>query len=141
MRKKYELTDETLGNGALHRIKALVDIPCHNVKAGDLGGWIRSETNLSHKGNCWVADEACVFDNAHVIDDALVSGNAHILGYAFVAGNSVVTDHAYVIGRACVSGNSCISGKSFIMGKTVVNGDDNLSNVVINGDVIKQIGE
>ena len=47
--KKYELTGETkeIGGVTLHRIRALIDIPEHYVKAGDLGGWIEAERNLS----------------------------------------------------------------------------------------------
>lgn len=49
--KKYELTSETkvfLGK-TLYRIKALVQFG--NVNAGDLGGWIEKEENLSQYGN------------------------------------------------------------------------------------------
>ena len=52
---KYKLTDDTvtLANGTvLHRIRALEDFG--RVKAGDLGGYIQSEDNLSHEGDCWV---------------------------------------------------------------------------------------
>ena len=59
---KYELTEETT-NG-LHRIRALKDFA--NVKAGELGGWIESERNLSHEGNCWVSEDARVSGNAWV---------------------------------------------------------------------------
>jgi len=51
---KYKLTDETIeADGcSLHRIEALRDFG--EVKAGDLGGFIESESNLSHTGNAWV---------------------------------------------------------------------------------------
>lgn len=47
MNKKYELIDETQEwNGRiLHRIRALADFG--DVKAGELGGWIEKEENLS----------------------------------------------------------------------------------------------
>lgn len=51
--KKYELTDitkEYMGR-TLHRIKALRDVDV-SVKAGDLGGWVESEDNLSQVGEC-----------------------------------------------------------------------------------------
>lgn len=55
MEKKYILTDETIKvNGkTLYRIKALREFS--NVKAGDLGGFVESESNLSHDGylNFW----------------------------------------------------------------------------------------
>ena len=56
--KKYRFTGETMEyNGIiLHRIQALVDFL--EVKAGDLGGWIEKEENLSQEGECWVYDES-----------------------------------------------------------------------------------
>ena len=77
--KKFELTSDFkmyLGM-KLFRIKALVDFG--NVKAGDLGGYIEKEKNLSHNGNAWVYGDAWVFDNARVCGNARVSGNADIL--------------------------------------------------------------
>lgn len=53
MSKKYELVKSSkiiLKNVILYRIKALRDIP-NIVKAGELGGYIESEKNLSHDGN------------------------------------------------------------------------------------------
>ena len=100
--KKYELTGETkeIGGKILHRIRALVDIPVHNVKAGDLGGWIEAERNLSQKGAAWVADEARVMDSARVTGKALVMGSAWVTGSARVMGEALVTDSARVTGKA-----------------------------------------
>ena len=54
VKKKYELTSETIKfNGVtLHRIKALKNFS--DVKAGDLGGWIEKEDNLSQIGDAWI---------------------------------------------------------------------------------------
>ena len=82
--KKYELTSETkvfLGK-TLYRIKALVQFG--NVNAGDLGGWIEKEENLSQSGNAWV------YGNARVSGDASVSGDAEVYGNARVYGNAEV---------------------------------------------------
>jgi len=59
---KYELTDETIDRHGhtLYRIRALQDIPGHDVKTGDLGGFIESEANLNQEGDCWVRDNAQV---------------------------------------------------------------------------------
>ena len=78
MNKKYELTDETQEwNGrTLHRIRALADFG--DVKAGELGGWIEKEENLSHNGNAWVYGDAWVCGDARVCGDAQVCGNAEI---------------------------------------------------------------
>ena len=63
---KYEiLHDHAMvvdgGRITCYRIRALRDIPRHNVKAGDVGGWIESEYNLSQDGDAWVRDGICVF--------------------------------------------------------------------------------
>lgn len=86
---KYELTNESMINTAgkrLFRIKALVDIEEYGVKAGDLGGWIEKEDNLSQSGNAWIFGEAKVYDEAEVSDEACVYGNAEVSGEACVYG-------------------------------------------------------
>ncbi|MDE7390189.1 MAG: hypothetical protein K2M82_04530 [Lachnospiraceae bacterium] len=101
--KKYELTEETREwyGITLHRIKALKDIGS-SVKAGDLGGWVQSENNLSHKGGCWVHGNARVCDNAEVYSNARVYGNAEVHGDAEVYGNARVCGDAEVYGNALV---------------------------------------
>ena len=68
--KKYELTDNTINIDGitLHRIKALKDFS--NVKAGDLGGWIEKENNLSQMDNAWIGGDAKVYGSAKVCCDA-----------------------------------------------------------------------
>ena len=102
MRTKYRMTDETIKvNGhILHRIEALIDIPYAKVKAGDKGGFIESEENLSQEGDCWVGD------------DARVSGNAQVSGNAKVSGHAQVSGHARVSGNAEVSGTTKLSDES-----------------------------
>ena len=96
--KKYELTSETVvtpSGRTLHRIKALRDFGA--VRAGDLGGFVESEKNLSHEGLCWVYGNAWVSENARVYGDARVYGNA------LVYKNSRVSEKARVYGYARVS--------------------------------------
>lgn len=50
------------------------------VKAGELGGYVAGERNLSHDGTCWVADNAQVYGNAQVFDYAEVFGDARVYG-------------------------------------------------------------
>jgi hypothetical protein len=69
-KKLVEFTDVTGDDGKtiehrMYRIKALRDIPAHNVKAGDLGGWVNRRNILSHEGDCWIGDEAKVFSQWH----------------------------------------------------------------------------
>ena len=92
MNKKYELTDETkeIGGITLHRIRALMDISRYGVRAGDIGGWIEAESNLSQYGNAWVSDDARVYGNAKVYGDTWVYGDALVNGNAEVSGNAEV---------------------------------------------------
>lgn len=110
--KKYELTDETktLANGTvLHRIRAVKDFTLADGKkvlAGDLGGWIEKEYNLSHIGSAWVSGNARVFGYAEVSDDAEVFGYAEVSGYAWVYGDARVFGDAEVFGNAEVYGDA-----------------------------------
>ena len=77
--KKYELTDEFIEHWSgkkLYRIKALVSFGV--VVAGQLGGYVESERNLSQSGNAWVSDDAQVYGDARVYGDAWVRSCAVI---------------------------------------------------------------
>ena len=133
--KKYEFTGEvkSIDEKMLHRIRAVRDIPEHNVKAGDLGGWLETEENLSHNGAAWVmnsayvmgkarvmgkalvADSASVMDSAHVMDFARVMGNALVTDSARVMGNALVMDSAYVMGKARVTDSARVMGNARVM--------------------------
>ena len=71
--KKFELTTETkiCDGRTLYRIKALESFG--GVCAGDLGGWVEKEKNLSHGGDAWVSG------NAWVSGDARVSRDEHVM--------------------------------------------------------------
>ena len=121
--KKFELTtDRIKENGTtLYRIKALIDFG--DVKAGELGGYVEKETNLSQYGNAWVYGDAQVSGNARVYDDAWVYGNAWVSDDAWVCGDAWVFDNAQVYGDAQVFDNACISGNAHISGDTLVYGN------------------
>jgi carbonic anhydrase/acetyltransferase-like protein (isoleucine patch superfamily) len=148
MSDKYELTNETVAfcGTTLRRIRALRDIPIYGVKSGDLGGWIEREANLSHYGDAWVSDNACVYDRADVSDNALVAGEARVYGSAVIAGNAwisgsaritgnaVVTDSAEVYdsakvcGSARIADNAKVCGSAKVGGYTVISGDAEISD-------------
>ena len=86
--KKFELTTDTkmfLGK-KLFRIKALISFG--NVKAGDMGGYIEKEENLSQYGDAWVSGDAKVYGDARVSGDARVYGDAEVSGDAEVYGDA-----------------------------------------------------
>ena len=92
--------DRIKSNGVtLHRIKALIDFG--DVKAGELGGYVEKETNLSQYGDAWVYRHAQVFGNAWVRDNACVCGNGIVYGNAWLCGNAQVSSDADYI---CLKG-------------------------------------
>ncbi len=100
---KYEFTGETkktglFGDITVKRIRATIAFGV--VKAGELGGWIEKEENLSQEGDAWVYGDAEVYGNARVYGDAEVYGNARVYGDAEVCGNARVSqvNHLLIIG-------------------------------------------
>lgn len=139
--KKFELTTETkirFGR-TLYRIKALKSFG--GVCAGDLGGWVEKEKNLSHDGNAWVSGDARVSGNAWISDNARVSGDAWVFGIARVSDDAVVFsntrvyDYASIYGNAKVHGNANISGNARVYGDANVYGDASIyGNIDLSGD-------
>lgn len=138
-------TGRSQRNRTVYRIRALRDFG--DVKAGDLGGYIESDFNLSHSGNCWVYDEAAVCNDAVVRDyatvcgeaeikqAAVISGNAHVFGKAQIADNAQVSGHAQVgwewdgiqNERGCKNGNTTVvrgdakvSGHAQVLGEVIL---------------------
>jgi carbonic anhydrase/acetyltransferase-like protein (isoleucine patch superfamily) len=127
--KKYKLgPKETFSQGGTfiraHRITALIDIPAHDVRAGDLGGWVGSRRNLSHDGDCWIGQNAVVADACRVKDDALVTGNATLMYECKVSGNAVIKDNAILQGKIIVQDNAVISDKASITAPEYYDAED-----------------
>lgn len=127
--KKYKIREDlsVYHNGRLlYRIESLKDF--NDVKKGDLGGYIECENNLSHKGNCWLYDNAKAMDKSEVtvnavvkneailVHNALVSGNCQVSGDSRIKGSASIFDNAKIEENATlydnvtVYGNACISG-------------------------------
>lgn len=106
--KKYEMTSNInkFAGRKLFQIRALRDFG--DVKAGDLGGYIEKEENLSHNGNAWIYDDALVYDDACVSDNAQIRGNAQVHGSAYVY------DNAQIRGDACVYGEAHVYGEAWV---------------------------
>lgn len=98
---KYEMlyTDSIRISGrTLYRIRALKDFG--GVKAGDIGGYIEKEENLSQKGICWIYDNAEVRGNAKVYDNACVYGNACVYDHAHICDNAKINKISDIL---CIS--------------------------------------
>lgn len=141
---KFELTPntKTVANKTLHQIRSLITFtngPA-TIEKGELGGWVESIDNLAQTGNCWISENACVYDSAYVFGNAAISGNAHIFDHARVHGHTIIHgnvkvyedatvhdhthiyDNAEIYGNANVRGHSIISNYAHIYGNTDVSG-------------------
>lgn len=81
--------------GSMYRIKALKDFA--NIKAGDLGGLIDKESNLSQEGDCWISYNARVYGDAEVSGNAMILHNAEVFGNAHVAGDARVFGYEHFL--------------------------------------------
>ena len=88
--KKYELLKEDtvdLRGTILYRIRALRDISENgatnkDIKAGELGGYIQTEDNLSQEDGCWVYPGSFVYENARIFGRAQIGPGLKIFGNA-----------------------------------------------------------
>ena len=119
--QKYEITDIAHEKYPfLHRIRALRDIGS-GVKAGDLGGFVEHEGNLSCEDeDSWIyndaiaANGAFVYEGAVLRDHAVACGEAHICKGAVLSDRARAEDHAHVDGGrmenyARLSGHGMVS--------------------------------
>lgn len=140
---KYELTEETriVAGVTLYRIRALRAFA--NIRAGDIGGWVGSEKNLSQEGEAWVHDEACVYSSARVRGDANVCERARVYGGAQVSGKASVRGDASVCESALVYGTARVSEDAKVFNAARVHGDARVQgsakvhgNANIHGDAL-----
>lgn len=122
-RKKYRLLSESrvLDDGTtVYRIQCLHTFV--GARKGQKGGWVQHEGNLSHWGDCWVADNAVVSGSASVSGNAQVRHHAKISNSAIVTENAVVSAYSEISGNALITADSIVSNYSKITGNTVVTG-------------------
>lgn len=108
---KFRLTNESrmVAGVRVYRIQALrdfdIDVPGvrKRVVAGEPGGFVMHERNLSQVGSAWISDDACAIQHALVADKALVQGNAQVRNWGQVRGQSRVFGSAVVGNRLVVS--------------------------------------
>jgi carbonic anhydrase/acetyltransferase-like protein (isoleucine patch superfamily) len=160
-RKFYDAAGNIMSSINAARIVALIDIPRHNVKAGDMGGFITGERCLSHNDDAWVGGDALVSyrssqkknyssvvgkalvtDDAVVIDSrveekAIVSGSSFVQN-SLVSGQSSIEENARVVGsevqyKAKVVGNAVVR-RSLIEANATVLGDSVVGSSLLTGD-------
>ena len=134
--EKYEITDIAHEQYPfLHRIRALRDIG-DEVKAGDLGGFVESEANLSYeqRDDAWIFNDAIVAGEAVADKNAVLRGNALACGCAYVSRDSAMFDRsraendAYLRGAvmrdgATASGNAVLQKEESTGASPVLSGN------------------
>ena len=119
---KYEITDIAhVQYPFLHRIRALRNIG-PEVNAGELGGFVESESNLSYEpdDDAWIFDNAIACNGAYVDQDAslrdcaVACDNAYISRNAVLSGYARAEDDSYIRGAA-LSEQARASGQSMIL--------------------------
>jgi len=147
---KYELTDETkkVNGRTVYRIRALKDISTKYIfiQEGELGGFVESEFNLAQEGNCWISNDAVVFENARVYDNAVIRGHSYIYGNARIFHDAEIWDSSccdsvWIYGRATVYDSICcdnsliyeraVIDKSTIRGFSRINGYPTVTDSLI----------
>ena len=145
--EKYEITDIAHERYPfLRRIRALRDIG-EEVKAGDLGGFVETEANLSFEegDDAWifndavVAGEAVADKGAALRDNAIACGCAYVSNGSVMSGRSRAEDDAYLSGAtmledATVSGNAMILREESSGGSPVLSGQCRIYGTV-RGDI------
>ena len=148
MNTKYEITDIAHEKYPfLHRIRALRDIGSE-VKAGDLGGFVECESNLSFEtgDDAWIFDnaiaagEGCVDKGSVLRERAIVCGCAYASHGTEMSGDSRAEDDAYIRGGrlsrcARVSGNGMVLQSPTTKASPILTGNCAVYGKVI-GDVM-----
>lgn len=142
-----------------YRIQALRNIPRHNVKVGDIGGFVSSKKILSHEGSCWIGDDATAYGNVRIEQDAyignnvsmaafhsgtiIIKGQAQVLDYAiihaYITGlttimdDVVISEHADIHEASKIVGNSLIKGHSLVKTRASLTGDSIVTDNAVIG--------
>lgn len=127
--KKYEMTTDfkKMACGTkVYRIRALKNIEKHDVVAGQFGGFIEEEYNLSQ----------AVSDTSWVDDEAVVMGHTELEGSVLIQHNAVVEGDSKLFGHVIVTGKSNLVD-TFLIGEEIqITENSRLSDVQLKGDRI-----
>lgn len=122
----------------LYRIKALKNLGLSKdessnrsktVLAGEIGGYVEGEHNLSQEDSAWIYDDARVYDRAKVVGNATVYDRARVFGRASIRenarvyGNAQISQDAEVFGKARVYDYARIRGRCKVYDQANVYGN------------------
>lgn len=139
MERKYEIIKDknlsiVLNGSKLYRIKALRNF--NDVHEGDIGGYIESDKNLSHEGDCWIYDDSKAYDNATVSDNAIVKNSSSVIDNAYIVSNSVIDSNSIISGSSKIFDNCRVSDKSTVSGNSILKSNVSIESSIIKDNVI-----
>ena len=118
---KYELLKNNFieyKGRKLYRIRALKSFS--DIKCGDIGGYVENEKNLSQNGNCWIYNNAKVYDAGRVFDNAIIKDNAEVFDNASVLDNAIIKDNAEVFDNSVIYKNAVCGIDTKVYGHGVI---------------------
>lgn len=134
--KKYEITSIAHPQYPwLHRIRALRDVR-EDVRAGDLGGFVQSEKNLSQEGSCWIYGNAIACENARVTENSTLRWNCKVFGSALISGNTQLDRNAWVLDNAIVAAGTVTNMVTIQGDARILPGSGHSSPILKNDAVI-----
>jgi tetrahydrodipicolinate N-succinyltransferase len=144
--QRYEIINQfiTFEGDKLAQIRALIDFVnpvWGKIKAGTLGGFIRSSENLSQNGTAWVCYSCDIIKTTPRVLYGLVADNAVVGGNAIVRVNAKIADNAQVLENATINGEAIIRGNAIVKGMTMIGGLITIKTGVYDGNIsISQSG-
>ena len=110
----------------LYRIKALRNFG--DVKKGDIGGFVESEYNLSHEGNCWIYNNAKAMDNSRIYDNSKMYNNSKMYGHSEMHDNSEMYEDSVMYNDSRIYDNSAMYNNSKMRDNSVMYNNSKMCN-------------
>lgn len=132
---KYELLKNNFieyKGRKLYRIKALKSFS--DIKCGDIGGYVENGKNLSQNGNCWIYNNAKVYDAGRVFDNAIIKDNAEVFDNASVLDNAIIQDNAICFNNSVIYRNAVCGIDTKVYGHGLIY-EGTYLNININSDI------
>lgn len=139
MEKKYKILKNkgrrkiALSNKYKYRIQALKDFS--DVKAGDIGGFVENENNLSQDGDCWIYNDALCGDDARIFNNAKIYDNSMVCGKACIYDNVQMHDNAIISGKCYAKDNVILSGNAIVTDNVRLFNNVFIKDAFIKGDM------
>lgn len=106
----------------VYRIRALQPIPAHSVSAGDIGGFLEGDHNLSHEGSSWIADDAMAVGRSRVEGDAILRHSSIASDHSIISGQAQINHLSRASGHAIIRGNAQLSDLAHATGSVILDG-------------------